>query len=258
MSMRTLLSRGGRAWQRRAARWFGRRPYALPHGRPIISFTFDDFPRSALLNGGAILQRYGVAGTYYTSLGLAGETTACGEMFETEQLPDLLELGHELGCHTYEHCPAWETSPARFEAGVVRNIASLNALIPGASFRTLSYPISYPRPNTKNRVAKYFTCCRGSGQTFNRGTVDLNYLAAFFIEQSVDRPEFIRQTIIQNAAAGGWLIFATHDVCANPTRFGCTPELFRDVVSFSVNSGAEILPVAKALDTLRSRARFSS
>jgi peptidoglycan/xylan/chitin deacetylase (PgdA/CDA1 family) len=32
---------------------------------PVISFTFDDFPRSALVKAGAILRERGLAGTYY-------------------------------------------------------------------------------------------------------------------------------------------------------------------------------------------------
>ena len=59
---------------------------------------------------------------------------------------------------------------------------------------------------------------RGGGQTFNHGAVDLNYLSAFFLEQSRDNPAAIRQTIAANHAAGGWLIFATHDICEVKTR----------------------------------------
>lgn len=258
MTMRTFLSRAEGACQRRAARWFGRRPFTIPPGRAIVSFTFDDFPRSALLNGGAILERFNAAGTFYTALGLSRQTTVCGEMFDLDELPCLLDLGHELGCHTYDHCPAWETSPARFELSVIRNAAVLQEHLPGAEFRSLSYPISYPRPDTKDRVSRFFPCCRGGGQTFNRGTVDLNYLSAFFLEQSIHRPEAIRQLIVENQAAGGWLIFATHDVTENPSWFGCTPAFFRDVVRFVANSGTEILPVGQAWDRIRSRVRVQS
>lgn len=254
MTSVNIISRASRACQRRAARWFGRRPFTVPAGRPIVSFTFDDFPRSALLEGGAILERFNAAGTFYTSLGLSGQTTACGEMFDIDELPCLLDLGHELGCHTYEHCPAWETTPRAFEAAVIRNAAILAQRIPESRFRSLSFPISYPRPATKLRISGYFDCCRGGGQTFNSGTVDLNYLSAFFLEQSAHRPDAIFQVIRENARAGGWLIFATHDVSASPSLYGCTPRLFRDVVRMAIDSGAELLPVARALDTLKSRA----
>lgn len=255
--MLNLIHRAERACQRRASRWLQRRPFTIRPGRGLISFTFDDFPRSALLTGGAILEEHGARGTYYTSLGLAGRTTECGEMFRIEELPALLEHGHELGCHTHGHCPAWETPPERFEAEIGRNAAALKQHIPNARFETLSYPISHPRPQTKHRAGKYFACCRGAGQTFNSGTIDLDNVSAFFLEQSVKAPEAIRQVIVKTQAAGGWLVLATHDICETPSRFGCTPSFFRDVVKFAASSGAEILPMAKALERLTARSRSS-
>ena len=53
------------------------------------------------------------------------------------------------------------------------------------------------------------------------------YLKAFFIEQSRHNFDAIKQTIDGNACAKGWLIFATHDVCDQPTRFGCSARFFR-------------------------------
>jgi peptidoglycan/xylan/chitin deacetylase (PgdA/CDA1 family) len=248
-----LLARARHGCARRAARWLCRRPYRLPRGRAIVSFTFDDFPRSALYEGGRILERFGAAGTYYVSLGLAGQPTPCGPAFEPEDLTQLVARGHELGCHTYAHCPAWTTRPAVFEAEILRNAAALDQHLPGTRFRTLSYPISCPRPDTKRRMSRHFECCRGGGQTYNAGNVDVNHLAAFFLEQCSDQPDVVYNTLAENATAGGWLIVATHDVSERPTRFGCTPGFFEQVVQRAVDSGAEILPVAEAYEVLRRR-----
>ena len=48
----------------------------------------------------------------------------------------------------------------------------------------------------------------------------------------------------------GWLIFATHDVDEHPTRFGCAPALFADIVRYVGRSGARVLPVAEAWRTV--------
>src|ERR1700681_1152721 len=82
---------------RRATSHIWRRPFLIRSQRPLISFTFDDFPRSALLVGGAILHRFGLTGTYYASLGLAGKETASGQIFVPDDLTTLVEQGHELG-----------------------------------------------------------------------------------------------------------------------------------------------------------------
>ena len=107
--------------QRRAARWFGCRPCRIRLQAPLISFTFDDFPRSALLTGGAILQKHGAVGTYYTSLGLMGQMTSTGQIFAREDLDELIRNQHEIACHTFDHCDSWGTEPADFEASVRRN-----------------------------------------------------------------------------------------------------------------------------------------
>ncbi|HEY4661743.1 MAG TPA: polysaccharide deacetylase family protein, partial [Terriglobales bacterium] len=194
----------------------------------MISFTFDDFPRSALINGGAILRQYGFSGTYYASFGLMGQQNShnsTGEIFRPEDLQELIRQGHELACHTFDHCDSWETMPAEFEASILRNRRAAAQHAPTATLKTFSYPITWPRPATKRRIASLFECARGGGQTFNVGVVDLNYLKAFFIEQSRDDFDAIKHVIDDNTQARGWLIFATHDVCDNPTRFGCAPAL---------------------------------
>ena len=116
----------------------------------------------------------------------------------------------------------------------------------------------------KRVAGRHFLCCRGGGlrpgrysshraggQTFNSGITDLNLLCAFFLEKSRENPEAVKRLIDQNAQARGWLIFATHDVRDTPSRFGCTPAFFEQVVQWSLESGARILPVVEALEVLK-------
>lgn len=238
-------------YMRESARRFFRRPFTINSRVPFISFTFDDFPRSALLTGGAILKQFGLAGTYYASFGLMDKEAPSGTMFVREDLNLLLDHGHELGCHTFGHCDAWETEPAAFEESIIENRRALNNVVPGASFQTFSYPISVPRPRTKQKVANHFACCRCGGQTFNVGEADSNYLSAHFMEKSKNDLEGVRRLIEQNRLAKGWLIFATHDVCESPSPFGCTPDFFEEIVRSAMKSGARILPVIHAWEALR-------
>lgn len=237
--------------QRKAARCFFTRPFTIETLTPLISFTFDDFPRSAFLTGGAILERFGLRGTYYASFGLMGRIEMTGPAFTAEDVHALVDRGHELGCHTFDHCHSWETRTTVFERSILANKAALERLRPGASFRSFSYPKSPPWLQTKQRAAGYFTCARGGGQTFNAGSTDLNYLHAYFLEKSRHDRGVVSDLIERNRAARGWLILATHDVSQNPTPFGCTPAFFEDVVGRAVASGARILPVVEALESLR-------
>ena len=214
---------------------------------PLISFTFDDFPRSALHTGGAILKGQDLRATYYASLGLMGREAPVGTIFSADDLQLVVSEGHELGSHTFSHCHAWQTRPSEFEKSIIDNQSALSRFLPEARFATLSYPISQPRPLTKRRAARHFACCRGGGQTFNAGIIDLNYLRAFFLEKSKDITS-VSEMIDRNIEARGWLIFATHDVSEQPTRFGCTPNFFEDVVRLALRSGARILPVREACE----------
>jgi peptidoglycan/xylan/chitin deacetylase (PgdA/CDA1 family) len=235
-------------FQRTMASSFCRRLVTLNNNRPLISFTFDDFPRSALHTGGEILIRAKVRGTYYASFGLMGTAAPTGEIFTQNDLAEFKAQGHELGCHTFAHCHAWNTNPRVFEQSVIENRAALERLWPGQEFWAFSYPILVPRPATKQRTGRFFRSCRAGGQTYNTGTVDLNLMKAFFIEKTCGELAPIQDLIRQNAAMGGWLIFATHDVCESPTAYGCRPSFLRDIVQCAVDSGAVILPVTDALD----------
>lgn len=236
---------------RRLSRWLACRPWTVPAGRAAISFTFDDFPRSAIERGGALLAEHGLAATYYTALGLAGRTIETGRMFDLDDLGPLLRAGHEIGCHTHDHCPAWETPAVEYLASVQRNaLAVAKHVGGGATFASHSYPISYPRPAAKRRLAHLFRGCRFGGQARNAGTVDLNCLASFFLEQCGGDFAHIERIVDETARQGGWLIFSTHDVDERPTRYGITPAFFSRVVACAVRSSVPILPVGRALAEL--------
>lgn len=245
--LKVLNWRFAGAYRRGVSRFCGRRPFRMRNRHPIISFTFDDFPRSAVLVGGRILEDFGTSATYYTSFGLMGKVAPTGEAFTRDDLSLVIQGGHEFGCHTFDHCHAYDTSATVFEHSIVKNRRALHTLIPEVCFKTLAYPISVPRPGTKKCSANYFLGCRAGGQTCNSGTTDLNALKAFFIEQSRDNLGAIKSMIDATCAAGGWLIFATHDVSDTPTRYGCSPGQFQEIVRHSVRSGARLLSVSAAL-----------
>ena len=246
MSSASLWTRSRNKFLRTTGEMVFRRPVEIRLERPVVSFTFDDFPRSALLNAGATLKRQGCVGSYYASMGRMGREE--GDLFVAEDLARLLQDGHELGCHTFHHCDSMNTRPGVFEASIAENRKAMAAVVPGAAIRTLAYPLANPNAGVKRAAGRHAACCRGGGQTLNRGQADLNCLKAFFIEQSRERPEAIFELIRQNRDERGWLIFATHDVCAAPSPWGCVPELFDSIVDAAIESGAQVLTMAQAHD----------
>jgi peptidoglycan/xylan/chitin deacetylase (PgdA/CDA1 family) len=250
MNLANLKTRAFSRYQRSIGAWLYRRPLPMSNDRPYVSFTFDDFPESALHTGGEILRSRNTRGTYYAAFGLMGTDAPTGRIFTPRDLEPLLSRGHELACHTFAHCDSWETGAGKFDASLEENQRALKQYVPGGEFRSFSYPLTSPHPAVKRAAARRFATCRGGGQTHNAGVADLALLKSFFIEKSVRRPEAIQAAIADNAAARGWLIFSTHDVSDSPTPYGCTPGMFTQVLDWSLASGATVLPVAEACDAI--------
>jgi peptidoglycan/xylan/chitin deacetylase (PgdA/CDA1 family) len=249
--MSGFVTRLAGALQRGVANSCFTRTLTVDSDVPYISFTFDDFPRSALRKGGAILEKFGLLGTYYASFGLMNRDSETGRIFAEQDLRDLLSSGHELGCHTFSHCNSWSTRPETFEASMANNRTALGAFVEGYDLRSFSYPITVPNAKNKRIAGTHYSSCRCGGQAFNNATFDLNLLKAFFIEKSRHDASAIRQLIERNSMCRGWLIFATHDVDENPTRYGCTPKLFEEIARYSIDSGARIVRVDEALRQLQ-------
>jgi peptidoglycan/xylan/chitin deacetylase (PgdA/CDA1 family) len=97
---------------------FQRRPVPLGNRGPIVTFSFDDFPRSALTNGADIVERFGALATYYVAMGLMGTTNDLGEQFRCADLHSLVERGHEVASHTFSHFSAQRTPFGVFKQDV--------------------------------------------------------------------------------------------------------------------------------------------
>ena len=239
-------------WRRFTVQRFGRRDFAFKADRPYISFTFDDFPRSAFTEGGRLLAEHDLHGTYFVSLHLLGSPSPSGPIASRDNLGTLLRDGHELGCHTFEHLDGCASTVDDFERSIEANRKAFAAVVPGGSLPVFAYPLNGPVLSIKRSVGRHFVGCRGAGQTFNAGAIDLNLLNAYFLDwRNRGNLDVVREIVERNAAARGWLIFATHDVAQNPSTYGCEPEYFAEVIRLSVESGARILPMMQVCQELR-------
>ena len=84
--MRNLLARITGKYHRTMANRFCRRIIAIKTSVPIISFTFDDAPRTAFKTGGDILRAHGGRATFFVSLGLLGSETVVGTIASPDNL----------------------------------------------------------------------------------------------------------------------------------------------------------------------------
>jgi peptidoglycan/xylan/chitin deacetylase (PgdA/CDA1 family) len=242
----SLRSRVG-AVRREGLRSLYKRIIVAQNRAPLVSFSFDDFPRTAYSSGGAILEKYGVRGTYYTAWGLKNTANELGEQFRSEDVDALLEKGHELASHTFNHISSRAVSYAAFRDDVEKG-RKMIAEAAGADTGNFAYPFGDVTFEAKRRLSPGLTSARGIFGGLNGPEIDLNLLRANSLYGGLKGMAGVEELIRENTARKSWLIFYTHDVRENPSAYGCTPALFAAAVDCAVRSGgALVLTVQEAL-----------
>jgi peptidoglycan/xylan/chitin deacetylase (PgdA/CDA1 family) len=234
------------AVRRRMLCSLGRRTVPLGNRGPIISFTFDDFPRTAYTIGGSILEQSGARGTFYAAYGLMNTSNELGEQFCADDLHSLLGKGHELATHTYSHISCRSASCGAFCEDAERGRKAIEE-VSGAPAGNFAYPFGHVNLRAKRVVGTRMASARGIFPGFNGPEIDLNLLQANALYGDLDGSSQAEHLILQNAKERGWLIFYTHDVRNGPSPYGCTPALFEFAVSVAARSGSRILTVQQAL-----------
>jgi hypothetical protein len=67
-------------------RTFFRREMKFKLSRPVISFSFDDFPNNAGTHGADILEKFNIRATYYVSMGLCDSEAPTGRIFNIDTI----------------------------------------------------------------------------------------------------------------------------------------------------------------------------
>jgi peptidoglycan/xylan/chitin deacetylase (PgdA/CDA1 family) len=238
-----------REWGRR--HWLPvvyRKAMRLQEVGPVVSFTFDDFPRTAYTVGGAILKSLGVRATFYTALGLMNTTNHSGEQFRLDDLHCLIADRHELASHTFHHVSSRNTSARAFVTEVLEGRSAMQHM-PGLSVSdNFAYPFGAVTALAKRAVGKKMLSCRGIYHGVNGPLVDLNLLRANPLYGHTEQLGLVRDLLRSNEELGGWLIFYTHDVQKAHSPYGCTPALLETAVKLALESSMKILTVNEVLD----------
>jgi peptidoglycan/xylan/chitin deacetylase (PgdA/CDA1 family) len=226
------------------------RPTPLGTSGPIVSFTFDDFPRTALTVGGKILRSHGVWGTYYAAAGMMDTSSHLGDQFRARDLDTLLREGHELASHTFSHISCRSISVDRFKSEVEKGRRVIEQLTGQTDSGNFAFPFGQVTLNAKRRVGQDVASSRGTVSGFNGPLVDLNLLRANSLYGDHGRCTKVRELIIENERRNSWLIFYTHDVNPTPSPYGCTPELLQFAVFFASQSHGRVLTIEAVLQEL--------
>jgi peptidoglycan/xylan/chitin deacetylase (PgdA/CDA1 family) len=224
-----------------------RRTRSIDLQRPVVSFCFDDFPRTAYTAGGAILRSLGTRGTYYASLGLMNTTNELGPQLTQDDIESLLIDGHELSSHTYHHWSARRVTLDAFEKDVLHGRDAVRSMTGSDEVDNFAYPYGHVTLASKKRLTVELCSCRGIYPGINGPEIDLNLLRANSLYGDVNELPRVESLLAETARRRGWVIFYTHDVQQNPSPFGCTPALLDSVVALTLERGFQVLPVSQVV-----------
>ena len=231
----------------RLSRHFRATPFTLRNSRPIVSFTFDDFPDSAAAIGVPLLDVYDAKATFYVAGDLVDKHGDHWQNARADDIVDLHRRGHEIGCHTFSHSATTELDAAHMAIEIETNRRYLLGLDPSMRIENFAYPYGLGSVWRKRQLAQAFRSSRGIVPGINAGTVDLQYLRSTpLVNRHLDNDD-IDRAFDELVATNGWLIFYGHDVTNRPSPYGCTPVLLKYALDAAAKRGVTVLTVAGAL-----------
>ena len=224
----------------------------------VLSICFDDFPKSAWELGGRILRDHGARATYFVCGSLCGTRFVGQNMFDEHDLRAIIDEGHELGCHTYDHISALRRNPRRLLESCEQNAQFISERFGDLRLVSFAYPYGDAPPRAKRAALQAFACARGVDAGLNHGRLDLMQLKAVGLEARRGGAEFVLRYVAAAARERAWLIVFSHDVSDAPSRFGCTAAELAIVIESARRTGLAILTVKGGLATRAFRGTLSS
>ena len=229
------------------ARNVAREKLAMCNTVPLVSFTFDDAPETACVEGARLLERYQARGTYYISGGGCGEISPGGRLATAAQISSLAANRHEIGCHTYQHTAVSATDTDALGAELERNRHFLQSLGGGIVVRNFAYPYGDLSFGAKRYLETQFDSCRSLLPGLNAGSADLGALKVCELQNSTIDRRGVRDVVVETVRRTGWLIFVSHDVGERPSRFGISPDLLEFALESARAAGCRLVTVQDAL-----------
>jgi peptidoglycan/xylan/chitin deacetylase (PgdA/CDA1 family) len=222
-------------------------PFRLRSDGPMVSFTFDDVPKSAATTGAQLLGEYGAKGTYYVAGGLVDQWSGHWTGASDDDIVRLHRSGHEVACHTFSHPRTTDLDAAAMATEIETNRRYWMAVDPAIKIENFAYPYGLASVSRKAQLGRIFRSSRGILPGINSGIVDLQFLRAMpLTEEHIDR-DAIDRAFDEAVAKKGWLIFYSHDVENTPSPYGCSPQLLRHALDVAARRNIPALTVAGAL-----------
>jgi peptidoglycan/xylan/chitin deacetylase (PgdA/CDA1 family) len=220
----------------------------LANSTPMVSFTFDDAAASAGAIGAELLESYGGRGTYYIASGLMGRAASGYGLLDRDRIRHLHLKGHEIGLHGHAHRAAGAFSAEEFRADLRENKRRLEAIDGSIRPSNFAYPYGLASFARKTQLYGLVASSRSVLPGVICGDFDPQFLRSVELADARLSCDGLLRYLDAAARTNGWLIFCSHDIDDPPSKYGCTPALFRSALDGAASRGLEIVTVAAALE----------
>ena len=170
----------------------------------IVSFTFDDFPETAISNGSVILDKYHCKGTFYVSYNLLGGDSPSGKIAEMNDIIEILKNNHELACHTYTHLDCYNNSVDKIANDCKKN-RNIFKEQTGQILSSFAYPRGNITPSVKKEVTTYYETARTIERGINRDLIDLAALKSVPLYHNYGKDRCMKW-LNRLDEKGGWFV----------------------------------------------------
>lgn len=234
---------------RRITQWRAVKPIGKSPTTPIVTFTFDDFPKSAADIGAQIVESVGGRATYYACTSFEGSRTTTGNQFDRSDIEALQIAGHEIGAHSHTHLDCAKSSVEAAHEDIQLNLSRL-ADLGALDIQNFAYPYGETQLALKRALVGKFQTARGVLAGQNTEHSDCMQLRAFELAEESWTIERAKKALVSAADKPSWIVFFTHGVTPSAESYGTTPNDLRELATIAQDIGADILTVKQAMQRL--------
>ena len=223
---------------------------------PLVSFSFDDAPKTAITIGAKMLEDAGAIGTFYLTGSHCGQSFEGIEQYSQSDIIALAQSGHEIACHSFSHSRFRGASEheiaedlaqnQKFFAGALKN--------PNFSFDSFAYPYGEFDAKSREFIGERYLNARGVYRGVNYGVLDFANLKTTPLEKRRFSTNYLQNHLKKAIKNNGWIIFFTHDVAEDCSIYGSTPEILTQTIEAVKANDIEIVTVREGAKRLLARA----
>ena len=157
--------------------------------------------------------------------------------------------GHELGSHSFDHLRVPSQAKADIESSIVDNARFIREAIgEQLPLHSFAYPQgAVKREDPQDRLRGTIPAAVGPAPASTPGQIDLACLRALCIDDQYDPRRDLSPMIEEVKRRNGWLIFCMHDMARQPSRWGCTPAVFEEIVRQVRVAGLEVATIEEVV-----------